>query len=322
MKQTLDDSRLEKIFNRLENPQSAIRNSQLRQPVHVVYGGADRFKADTPQKLGKVALKSLREYSPDAETFAEIFNLKSDVSDPVLRRVEKKLETEAVEDFRIDFEDGYGFRADKEEDEHAIAASGELARSFQENTISPFSGFRVKSFRPETAKRAVRTLDLFLTNLLEKTGGKLPENFVVALPKVETESQVTVLTELLSEFEAKNNLPENVLKLEILIETPQAIVNEKGEINLRKLVKAAENRCLAAHFGAYDFTSAFGIVAEYQHLNHPLCDFARQWMQVALAPLGIRLSDSVTTLMPIPPHKGENLSIEQLQENKRAMTAA
>jgi hypothetical protein len=32
-------------------------------PIHVVYGGSDRFKADTLQKLGKIALKSLRDYT-------------------------------------------------------------------------------------------------------------------------------------------------------------------------------------------------------------------------------------------------------------------
>lgn len=323
MKQTLDNLRSKKTLEKLRtNPKSEIRNSQSHSPVHVVYGGADRFKSNTPEKLGKIALQSLREYAANAGEFAEIFKIKSEIAETVFERVSKKLENEAVEDFRIDFEDGYGFRPDDEEDRHSIAASDELAKAFLENTISPFCGFRIKSFQPETARRAIRTLDLFLTNLLEKTARKLPENFVIALPKVEDKTQVAVLAELLSEFETENDLPENSLKLEILIETPQAIVNRKGKINLRKLVKAAENRCVAAHFGAYDFTSAFGIVAEHQHLNHPLCDFAREYMQVALAPLGIRLSDSVTTAIPVAVHKNENLSIEQQNENRQAVVTA
>jgi hypothetical protein len=324
MKQTLDNTSLENAFSKLEKNQFEIRNAQseIRQPVHVVYGGADRFRADTPQKLGKIALKSLHDYAPEAASLNEIFFISRKKAAQIYKQIEQKLETEPVEDFRIDFEDGYGFRSGEEEDEHAISASDELARSFHENTISPFSGFRVKSFQPETAKRAVRTLDLFLTNFLDKTAGRLPENFVVTLPKVETETQVTILSELLAEFEAKNGLPENALKLEILIETPQAIVNERGEVNLRKLIEAANERCVAAHFGAYDFTSAFGIVAEFQHLNHPLCHFARQWMQVVLSPLNIRLSDSVTTKMPIPPHKGENLTENQIKKNVKVVHQA
>jgi hypothetical protein len=45
-------------------------------------------------------------------------------------------------------------------------------------------------------------------------------------------------------------------------------------------------------------------------------------MQVALAPLGVRLSDSVTTLMPITVHRGENLTAEQLTENHQVIWTA
>ena len=321
---TFSNSQVEKVFAKLNQP--AISNLQTtteaRSPVHVVYGGAHLFKADTAQKLGLIALKNLREYAPDVERFAEVFALNSEISQTVFERVKAKLETEAVEDFRIDFEDGYGFRPNSEEDADAIKSSDELAKAFQEKAISPFSGFRIKSFAPETAQRAIRTLDLFLSNLLEKTGGKLPPNFVVTLPKVEHENQVAALSELLAEFETRNSLLEKSLRLEILIETPLAIVNERGEINLRKLVEAADGRCTGAHFGAYDFTSAFGIAAEHQHLRHPLCDFARNWMQIALAPLGIRLSDSVTTQLPVAVHRGESLSETQLTENREAVWMA
>ena len=39
-------------------------------------------------------------------------------------RVVSKLEREPVEDFRLDFEDGYGNRPDAQEDEHAVASRG------------------------------------------------------------------------------------------------------------------------------------------------------------------------------------------------------
>jgi hypothetical protein len=42
-------------------------------------------------------------------------------------------------------------------------------------------------------------------------------------------------------------------------------------------------------------------------------------MQISLSPLNIRLSDSVTTEMPVAIHKGENLSAEQSKENTRAV---
>ncbi|MGB7921781.1 MAG: hypothetical protein WCF57_00920, partial [Pyrinomonadaceae bacterium] len=41
-----------------------------RQPVHTVYGGAHLFKADTPQRLGTLALRSLEQFAPDAPALA------------------------------------------------------------------------------------------------------------------------------------------------------------------------------------------------------------------------------------------------------------
>jgi hypothetical protein len=165
-------------------------------------------------------------------------------------------------------------------------------------------------------------LDLFLTNLIEKTKGKLPENFVVTLPKVTRRAEVEVLAELLSEFEKRSKLENGLIKIEIMIETPQAIFDENGAIALRSLVQGARGRCVAAHFGAYDFTASLNIAGAHQHLRHEACNFARQMMQVALSPLGVRLADSVTTEMPFAVHTGENLSQKQIAENRRAVQTA
>jgi citrate lyase beta subunit len=338
----------EKLFN--EKLRKEIRNpkSQIRNPVHVVYGGADRFSAETPMKLGKLAIKSLETYAPNFVEFANAMWLKgcdtlpiyedaiADLEFKLIENADKvktenfsawfawtiynrtieKLKREPVEDFRIDFEDGYGIRSDEEEDSHAISASDELSFALAKAQASAFCGFRIKSFQAETFHRAVRTLDLFLSNLLQKTNGVLPENFVVTLPKITRAEEVSVLDKLLTEIEKQNNLPQNSIKIEIMIETPEVI------ISMQNLANAASNRLIAAHFGAYDYTASFGITAVHQHLKHPACDFARNVMQIELAPLGIRLSDSVTTEMPVPIHKGENLSTQQLKENKFAVHKA
>ena len=91
---------------------------------------------------------------------------------------------------------------------------------------------------------------------------------------------------------------------------------------MRRLVEAARSRNTSAHFGAFDYTASFGITATHQHLQHDACRFARAAMQVNLAPLGIRLSDSVTTEMPVPLFRGENLTEKQSVENRRAVHAA
>ena len=96
-----------------------------RQPVHTVYGGAHLFRADTARRLGSLALAALEEYAPDAGTLAAALQLDrgSDeaaaLAETIRSRVLAKLRSEPVEDFRIDFEDGYGHRPDAEEDGHA-----------------------------------------------------------------------------------------------------------------------------------------------------------------------------------------------------------
>ncbi|MCA9582634.1 MAG: phosphoenolpyruvate kinase, partial [Myxococcales bacterium] len=81
-----------------------------RQPIHTVYGGAQLYKAETTRKLGEIALRILGEYGEDARTFGKALGIRKDLRERVYERVLRKLEREPVEDFRIDFEDGYGHR--------------------------------------------------------------------------------------------------------------------------------------------------------------------------------------------------------------------
>lgn len=323
-----------------------------RAPVHVVYGGANLFRSGTPRKLGDIALRSLETYVPYAAEFAvamgldgrdslpaakEIVKLeKAFDNDPlklksenypawlattVYSRTAEKLKAEPVEDFRIDFEDGYGFRSDAEEDADADNAAGELVAASNDKSNTAFSGFRIKAYAPETRDRAKRTLKIFLEKLLKMSDTGLPPNFVVTLPKVTEKKQVADLCSDLKKIEKKAGLNDGSIKIEIMIEHPLAIIDRKGNPALKALVDASRGRCVAAHFGAYDYTASLGIAASHQDLTHPACDFARQMMLVSLKPLGLRLSDSVTTQIPVPIHKGEKLTRTQKAENKAAVIA-
>jgi citrate lyase beta subunit len=323
-----------------------------RQPVHTVYGGAHLYKSDSAQRLGVLAKRSLDLYAPDFITFAKAINLPGSeqlpegskqveelsaqlVSNPdsirqqnkpawlahtIYTRVVEKLLREPVEDFRLDFEDGYGNRPDAEEDGHAESAAREVAQGMAANTISPFIGIRIKPFTEELRERSIRTLDIFITTLLEASGGKLPGNFVVTLPKVVIPEQVAALSDLYDILEEKLGLEAGSLKFEIMIETTQAIINARGESNLPLMLDAARGRCIAAHFGTYDYTASCNITAAHQHMTHPACDFARHMMQVAFGGTGIWLSDGATNIMPVAPHRASKndpaLTEEQLEENR------
>src|SRR5262249_5806864 len=202
-------------------------------------------------------------------------------------RVQEKLENEPIEDFRIDFEDGFGIRSDAEEDEAADRAADEVIKAVAEKTLPPFFGIRIKSLSEEMKTRSFRTLGRFL-----KRATKLPDHFVVTLPKITVAAQVRALVDA---------LPRGI-HIEIMVETPQAI------FMLPRLLEEARGRCVAAHFGGYDYMSALGISAQSQTMLHPACDFARSMMQTRLAGTGVWLSDGATNIMPIAPHRGESLS--------------
>ena len=274
-------------------------DSPLRQPVHTVYGGAHLFKADAAQKLGAVALRTLHEHAPDAATLAAAIGLDPAVAERIYARVVDKLTREAVEDFRIDFEDGFGHRPDHEEDGHAQIAANEVAAGLRDGTLPPSIGIRIKPLTEELKRRSLRTFDLFLTRLLDRSDGVLPPNFVVTLPKITAPEQVAALASACDAFEYWRGLPAGVLRFELMVETTQSIFATDGTVALPRLVAEGGGRIVGAHFGTYDYTAACSITAAHQHMLHPVCDFAKHVMQVALAGTGIWLSDGATNIMPI-----------------------
>ncbi len=287
-----------------------------REPVHTMYGGGHLFRAGVAAKMGKIALSALEQYAPSPGELGAILGLTADLAATIYPRITEKLASEPIEDFRIDFEDGYGVRADEEEDGHARAAAKELAIGQKAGILPPFCGLRIKPLTNAHAKRAVRTLGLFLSTAVEEGG--LPTNFVITLPKVTTPVQVETLAAILSSIEHQVGLEGDTIKIELMVETPQAIISPSGNVGLLALTNAAPTRCIAAHFGTYDYTASCDIVAEHQTMQHPACVFAKQVMQVAYAETGISLSDGATNEMPIGPHrapKGATLTDKQRAEN-------
>jgi len=301
---SIPDNALSSILDAVDKPNAAVArqfpgDSPRRQPVHVVYGGAHLFKADAAQKLGALALKALQDHAPDARTFAAAIGLDAALADRVYLRVVDKLTREPVEDYRIDFEDGFGSRADHEEDRYAQIAANEVAAAMRDRTLPSSIGIRIKPLSEELKRRALRTMDLFLTRLLERTSGALPPNFVVTLPKITAPEQVGALAQWCEAFEYWREKPAGSLKFEVMVETTQSIVAPDGTVALPTFVALGGGRLVAAHFGTYDYAASCGITAAHQHMRHPACDFARHVMQVSLAGTGIWLSDGATNVMPI-----------------------
>lgn len=363
MKTTLSDADLAPSLARLEAANLAFLRAypgepEGRQPVHTIYGGAHLFRADTAKRIGELALKSLDEHAPDFVTLARALQLPGAATLPtsladiasldaalerderavraasppawlawnIRRRVVAKLRREAVEDFRLDYEDGYGARPDPEEDGHAVSGAREVAKGLAAGTLPPFIGLRVKPLTEELRRRSLRTLDLFVTALVDATGGKLPPNFVVTLPKIQVPEQASTLADVLERLEPKLGLPSGSLKMEMMVELTQSLFGPSGELMLPRILEACRGRCVAAHFGTYDYTASCGITAAHQRMSHPACDFARHVMQVCFARTGLMLSDGATNVMPIGPHRttdgGPPLTPSQIAENRAVVHGA
>ncbi|GGO96314.1 DUF6986 family protein [Wenjunlia tyrosinilytica] len=270
-----------------------------RRPVHTVYVPADAFARDTVASWGRRALEALDEHAPDAASFARVLGLPDDLAGPVHDRVRAKLEREPVEDLRIDFEDGYGPRPDGEEDAAAERAAELIGAAAADGTAPPFAGIRMKCMESAVRARGIRTLDIFLTRLLE--AGGLPRGLVLTLPKVTYPAQVEAMVRLCSEFERATGLPEGRIGFEIQIETTQAILGADGRATVARLIDAAAGRATGLHYGTFDYSASCGVAAAYQSMDHPVADHAKAVMQVAAAGTGVRLSDGSTNVLPVGP---------------------
>ncbi|MFK4156049.1 DUF6986 family protein [Streptomyces fungicidicus] len=270
-----------------------------RQPVHTVYVPGDDFAADTLRVWGDRALAALDEHAPDAASFAAVLGLDGELAEDVYGRVRAKLEREPVEDLRVDFEDGYGNRPDAEEDETAARAARLIAAAHAAGTAAPYMGVRVKCMEAAVRDRGIRTLDIFLTGLMD-TGG-LPDGLVLTLPKVTYAEQVTAMARLLDAFEKTRGLEPGRIGFEIQIETSQAVLAADGTATVARMIQAAQGRATGLHYGTFDYSACLGVSAAHQASDHPAADHAKAVMQVAAAGTGVRVSDGSTNVLPVGP---------------------
>jgi citrate lyase beta subunit len=243
-----------------------------RQPVHTVYIPADRI--DGFREWGRLALAAMDRCGfPFAGADA----------------VRAKLAREPIEDLRVDLEDGYGVRDDDQEDHAVLAAVAVL----KDGPVPPFVGIRMKSLEHGTRRRALRTLDLFLS--------AYQDPFVITLPKVSGPDQVAAMVLLCETLERAYGLAAGTLCFEIQIELPAAVLGADGAATVATLITAAAGRATALHYGTYDYSAAAGVAAAYQSMEHPVADYAKAVMQAAAAQTGVRLADGSTNILPVGP---------------------
>ncbi|WP_395727674.1 DUF6986 family protein [Nakamurella sp.] len=270
-----------------------------RQPVHTVYVNADLVRGDVGAALIERWATGAREVlavaAPDPAAAAALGLPAVDAT--VLDQVRAKLDAEPIEDLRLDFEDGYGNRPDEEEDRDAAHVAALLPILLADRHGPFLAGIRFKSLERPTRRRGLRTLDLVVSGLL--AAGPIPPGFLVTLPKVTSVDQVAAMVKVCEALERAHGLPAGALRFEIQIETTQAILGADGTATVAGMIGAAGPRCVALHYGTFDYSAACGVAASQQSLAHPVADHAKAVMQVAAAGTGVRLSDGSTNVMPI-----------------------
>lgn len=255
------------------------------QPIHTVYVPASTAAADVPSRWGEEALALLDSRSA---VFDELD--RSGVL-PVVRNI---LRTNPVQDLRIDFEDGYGWRSDAVEDGHAREAGRTLGAWSADPRGPSWMGVRTKGLAPHERARGFRTLEL----VLDAAGG-VPDGFVFTVPKLRAVEQVDAVVALCEELELAHGLAERSLRFELQIESPQAIVGSNGTATLAPALHRASGRCTSLHYGTYDYSAAVGITSAQQSLAHPAADHAKNVMLAAAAQTGVWVSDGSTQVVPV-----------------------
>lgn len=304
MPRRLDDAVLAHVDQRLATADAQLvtrypGDDGRRQPVHTVYIPGNRYTAKMPADWGASALAAAQD-AGGLDAVASLVGASSGTDcepETLATLVEDKLTTEPIEDLRIDFEDGYGNFDDETEDADVAHAITALRLALDEGISTPFVGTRFKCLEADTRARGLRTLDMFISGLVDSGG--LPDGLTLTLPKVTSVDQVEAMVAVASALEHANGLPAGRIRFEVQVETPQAILGADGRAPVAQFIHAGQGRVSALHYGTYDYSASLGIAAEHQSMEHPAADHAKNVMQLAVAGTGVHMSDGSTNILPI-----------------------
>ncbi|MER2220660.1 MAG: aldolase/citrate lyase family protein, partial [Rhodococcus sp. (in: high G+C Gram-positive bacteria)] len=255
------------------------------QPVHTIYVSAADATVDTPRLWGEQAIALLDSH---AHVFADLD------TENALADVRVQLGRKPVQDFRIDFEDGYGRRSDEEEDAAATSAGRTLAALSTDSAGPSWGGIRFKGLPAGERRRSIRTLEL----VLDAAGG-VPDGFVFTVPKLRAVEQVTATVLLCEELEKAHGLETGSLRFELQIESPQAVIAADGTVAVAPAIHRGAGRLTGLHYGTYDYSAACGIASRHQSLEHPVADHAKAVMLAAAAQTGVWVCDGSTQVAPV-----------------------
>ena len=267
-----------------------------RQPVHTVFVPADQYHHGIVAEWGTAAGDLLQEHGPipgyDEAEWDELEPL-----------VHEKLQTEPVEDLRIDLSDGSRVLSDADHTACVVQVARSLAASHADRSAPLSIGIRVPGLHAASRQRAVRTLDLLLDELLraarahvDRLGeGLIPDGFRLTLPDVRSVVQVVAMVELCATMEAEYGLAPGKLRFDLEVANPQAIVGPDGSATIAQMIHSAAGRCAGLQYRHSDYAAAMLMIGA-AGLPDPSADHARLVMLAAAAGTGVPVCDSAVEL--------------------------
>ena len=288
---------------------AAIRTERLNRFTRV-YGGAHlssrpdhRRRASVRRDTRCAPLRDgarARRYAPDARRGWSGSACRRP-AERVHARVREKLQREPVEDFRLDFEDGYGNRPDAEEDGHAASAAVEVAAGAKQRHAAAVH--RHPHQEPRRRAARARAADDAPVPRAAAAGNRRHAAAELRRHAAEDHAQRTQVGALVDAFaQIETVAPARARHAADGADGRDAAVDLRRARRRRAAGAGARKGAgaiVAAHFGTYDYTASLGITAAHQHMRHPACDFARSVMQVALAGTDVWLSDGATNVLPV-----------------------
>ena len=216
----------------------------------------------------------------------------------VAERAEAKLAAEPIEDLRLDFEDGYGAAADDVEDADAVAVADRLADARGRRAGPGLRGSALQVLRG--ADPAPRAADLgpvpqLAAGALGRAAGRPGDH----LPEGQHGQPGRGDGGRLRGVRDRGRAAGRKTRFEIQVETPPLILGADGTAPVAAAIHAGAGRVTSLHYGTYDYSASLQVSAEYQSMEHPVADYAKDVMQAAVAGTGVHLSDGSTNLLPV-----------------------
>jgi citrate lyase beta subunit len=293
----------------------------LPAKLHTFYGGAHLFKRNTLTRLADLGERGIRHFWPTPEAlgcwYEQVFQMGEAQAEPegclrpfckpfseqALRQIHSCLQATAVkgkfiEDYRIDFEDGYGLHAPADELLEAERCARVLAQLTQEASRMPDIGIRLKPFSGAHREHSVRLLGRFFEVLqAEMDFSQLP-NFWVTLPKIRAAAEAVDFQVMVEALERALEMPSNSLGVELMFETLEA-VRALGQADFLDAWMPALSaglcvRPTALVLGTFDTCAEWGVAARNQGHQHPLMDFVRLQAVSWGNQIGAHVVDSIT----------------------------